>query len=339
MADRLFLSGTTSVLNADSFFLQPVTNFSRPLARFFDPNPRNTMQRPANPGSTHPETVHVQTKKGKTRMMEAKTTRTKNRTESSKAPSPAKKRAVGPKKPPSLIATTTPKVIVPVAPEGTTGLPKTGIVSTTLSTPLPASPLATPPVAAAPAPTFISLDVAAGPPDVSIPPVPGGFEKSSMRPYHGSYPRTAELAAMPMVLADLSNFTDYATVLGSAAPDPTTLMSDLTVGLAWRSTRNASEAWTEYVKVADAMAWQAVTPALDALKPAFALALAKDPTLASKYRGLAALFSARKATAQAAVTTKQKKAKAKAVAQSAASTAAQTVAAAPAPSPKVTITT
>jgi hypothetical protein len=142
-----------------------------------------------------------------------------------------------------------------------------------------------------------------------------------------------------MVLADLSNFTDYATVLGSAAPDPTTLMSDLTVGLAWRSTRNASEAWTEYVKVADAMAWQAVTPALDALKPAFALALAKDPTLASKYRGLAALFSARKATAQAAVTTKQKKAKAKAVAQSAASTAAQTVAAAPAPSPKVTITT
>jgi hypothetical protein len=200
---------------------------------------------------------------------------------------------------------------------------------------VPVVPAVMPAMAAAA--TFSGLNVAAGPPNVPVPSAPDGFEATSMAPLRGLAIRTSEVVLLPMVMNDLANFTDYDTTLGSGAPDPATFVADIQVALKWRASRNGFQSYTEYLKVGDAMAWQAVMPALEALKSSFALAVAKDPDLATTYRGLAALFSARKSTARKASLTKRENAKAKAVATSTASTAAPE--APTAPSPKVTITT
>ncbi len=102
-------------------------------------------------------------------------------------------------------------------------------------------------------------------------------------------------------------------------------------------------AWDKYVTSQNGMAWKAATAQLDAFKPLFLMAVAKNPDLAVKYAGLARLFDAPKVVAKQAVATKKKNAATKAAtsaAQAAAVTSAVSAATATAvPKPAVTVNT
>ena len=193
----------------------------------------------------------------------------------------------------------------PVAPAGTVAFPAAAAP--------PAAPVASPSVPSA-------LE---GPPAVTIPAVPAGYVVANRHTVMGFYPNATELAAAPQVVTDLGNFADYLTVLGTSAPEASALAGSVTVGINWRNLRNACEAFTAYVKSQDALAWKAAFVGLDELKPLFLIAATKNPTLATTYAGLAAMFDAPKVIARSGAVTRKKTAKTKASAAATAAVAAK----------------
>jgi hypothetical protein len=143
-----------------------------------------------------------------------------------------------------------------------------------------------------------------------------------MTGFRGHYPTKIELAAMAGAISDLGRFTDYATLLGTAATPAETFADALTTGVEWRSQRDSAEAWEAYAKAQDALAWKTAMTMMDEVKPLFLLAASKDATLVSTYPRLAQLLDAGKVIAKQANATKQKNAKTKAVNAAAAAKAA-----------------
>jgi hypothetical protein len=152
------------------------------------------------------------------------------------------------------------------------------------------------------------------PPAVTFPVIAEGTVLPNMRAFRGFYPNHEELAALPGALTDLASFVDYTSLLGSSAPLPTALIGVVNVGLAWRTQRNASQAWTAFVAAQDGIAWKAASSMIDELRPLFLFAVAKNPELATAYPGLTQLFHAGKAAAELAAATKRKAVKAQAAA-------------------------
>ena len=69
--------------------------------------------------------------------------------------------------------------------------------------------------------------------------------------------------------------------------------------------RTASSAWDVYGQAQEGICWTVMRAAMASLKPAFALAAERDPSLPAKYPGLAALLGVKKAIAHKAVSTKR----------------------------------
>ncbi len=144
-----------------------------------------------------------------------------------------------------------------------------------------------------------------------------------MSQFRGCYPHKSELAAAPGVITDLEKFAGYSTTLGTSAPPVPAVTGAISVALEWRTMRDSTETWDEYVRAQDAMAWQAAMTYLDDIKPLFLIAVSKNPSLATTYPWLAQVFNAPKVSARQAKTTKKNNAKAAvASAQAAAKTAA-----------------
>jgi len=211
------------------------------------------------------------------------------------------------KNPATQTTTTATSPPAPVRPPSVTQIPTATPIMTvpTAVLPDPAPPAA--PVASPSVPSALQ-----GPPAVTIPAVPLGYVVANRHAVLGYYPNATELAAAPQVVTDLGNFADYLTVLGTSAPEAPALAGSVTVGIEWRNLRNACEVFTSYVKAQDAIAWKAALVGLDELKPLFQIAATKNPTLATKYPGLAAMFDASKVIARNAAATRKKTAKTKA---------------------------
>jgi len=143
-----------------------------------------------------------------------------------------------------------------------------------------------------------------------------------MTGFKGYYPSSIELESMPGVVNDLGAFTEYTNVLGNSAVPASTLTSRIVLALGWRGVRDTTEAWDEYVKVQDALAWKSAMTALDEVKPLFLFAVSKNPSLATTYSWLAKLFNAPKAISEQANATKAKNKAAKAKTAAEAATAA-----------------
>jgi hypothetical protein len=164
----------------------------------------------------------------------------------------------------------------------------------------PATPAAPPP----PAPP--SGFIAPPPPGANIPPVPTGFEPTTGANYRGVQPRTAELVALPLAIANLADFTTYATVMGTSAPPLTEVQQTFEVSNAWAAMRNASSAWDAYSRDQEGVAWTAMRALMARLKPAFDLAVKANPSIGTTYAGLGSLLGARTVIAQKSVATKKK---------------------------------
>lgn len=229
--------------------------------------------------------------------------------------------------------------VTPTVPSSGTAsatAPLTGVQSiATGAVPVVTSPTtASSPVVAAPAGASTLPGVVSPPPDGDIPSVPAGFVVPNYRDFLGFRPSSRELGAASAVIADLQRFSDYPTVLGSAAPPAAAIAAALTLGTEWRAMRDTTESWDEYAKAQDAMAWKNALTLLDELKPLFLNAVAKNATLAQQYLGLAQMFDAQRAPARQAAVTKKRNAKAKA--DTAAPAAQAAAAAAPSAVPVAT---
>lgn len=148
---------------------------------------------------------------------------------------------------------------------------------------------------------------------------------TSPRVYQGYHPTSEELGAAPGAIADLGRFTGYSATLGPLAPAASTVVSALALAVAWRKARGPAEAWDEYVRTEDGLAWKGALMLLDRVKPYFLAAVQRNSELAQQYPGLARMFEAPREVAKQALATKKKNA-----AAVAASAASATATAAPA---------
>jgi hypothetical protein len=210
------------------------------------------------------------------------------------------------------------------AATNTSPTPATGMGEATSPTAPPAASASSAPATpAAPSSADTTVvDVTKGPPDVTVPTVPPGAHLVNLRTLGSPPLTTRELDALAQVVTDLTNFVDYASLLGTAAPDASAIVAEVTVGLKWRAMRDASDAWDAYVRSSDGQAWVPALESLEQLRAFFLGAVAQKPSLAHTYPGLWAYYNARKPSAKAALATKKKKAKAKSVAQASAAQAA-----------------
>ena len=186
-------------------------------------------------------------------------------------------------------------------------------VSPTIAPTAATATAVTVPTTAKTAVTSLGAGLLPPPPDVTIPSPPQGYEPTTGIQYRGIVPWTAELVLLPKVLQDLARFTSYASVLGATAPSYAQIVEILTVGNQWSTMRAASTTWDLYCRDQEGSAWRLINTLLERLRPAFALAVQGDASVASTYPSLAELLAVKKANAMKGVSTKQanKEAKAK----------------------------
>jgi len=252
--------------------------------------------------------------------------------------SKTKKQRSAPKEAPPLISgVSLPALTTPASTTGPTPT-TTGDTPTSINPIVAASAaaLASNATSLQPAATAAGVPTAADdPPAIILPKVPATFTPGPKGRLRGFFPNSIELGGMRQLVLDLNAFTGYAALMGSAVEPASSIASTVTRALAWRAVRNESEAWTDYVKVEDALAWQSAMKFLTELRPSFLLAVSKTPSLATQYPGLTAVFGAGKQIAKKAAATLAKKAKAKAASNAGTAPAAT---AAPAPTVKATTT-
>jgi len=172
--------------------------------------------------------------------------------------------------------------------------------------PLPVAIAATPPATVSAATALAAMAYLTPPPkNALIPPVPSNFVPESGADYRGITPKKAELVTLPLAVDDLRKFTNYGLVVGATAPPYDEILSTFAVTNEWSSMRTASSAWDVYGQAQEGICWTVMRAAMASLKPSFALAAQRDPSLPAKYPGLAALLGVKKAIAHKAVSTKR----------------------------------
>jgi hypothetical protein len=184
------------------------------------------------------------------------------------------------------------------------------------------------------------------PPSTRCPSPPAGFVLLNSRTYRGYHPTAGELAAASTASYDLKMNPDLAAMLGPTVPSAALIAGALDLALQWRAAREASEAWDEYVRQQDGLAWMQALKLVEQVKPLLRIALAQRPALAGKYRGLAEMCEVADSVASKSLATRRKRAKVKEAEAAQAATAAAIEAATAAatdpavvqPTKKVTVT-
>ena len=164
---------------------------------------------------------------------------------------------------------------------------------------------ASPPTAAKTPATVLGAGLLPLPPAATTPSPPQGYEPTSGINFRGIVPWTAELVVLPKALQDLARFTSYASILGGTAPPLAQVTEALTVGGEWSTARAASAAWDAYCRDQEGSAWRLINGMMDRLRPAFALAVKGDATIATTYPSLAELLAVKKANALKGASTRQ----------------------------------
>jgi hypothetical protein len=183
----------------------------------------------------------------------------------------------------------------------------------------PVAPPPEPAPAPAPAPSPAPAPAASGtagstpvvlpvspPPQVTIPPVPGGFVPVSGADLRGFHPLASQIAAVPDSITELQTFTNYGALFGITAPDVGQLTQRLNVASQWTALLSQTSAWYKYVKSQEGMAWKDALELVFQLQTPFELASQANPALLSQYPAVARLLGARKAVGKRAAAARAK---------------------------------
>jgi hypothetical protein len=147
------------------------------------------------------------------------------------------------------------------------------------------------------------------PSDIKVPAPPAGFVPTNKSDYRGFTPRRAELAALPDAVRELRHFDDFDQVFGKTAPPAEHVAQAFDAAAQWSTLRLASEAWDDYARTQEGLAWVDTRALLERMKKPFELASTYDPSLLSKFPSLARLFGVGRAIAHRANATTARKAK------------------------------
>jgi hypothetical protein len=159
-----------------------------------------------------------------------------------------------------------------------------------------------------------STNVVINPPpaEAKIPAPDAGWTPPEGNPYRGMAPKKAELIALPDAVAELRGFTAYAATFAGLAPPQHQLVQTLDAAEQWAKMGNATAQWVKYCTVETGVVWSAARGLLARLRPAFALALMSDPSLASTLPKTAAFLGVRKQMGRTAASTRTANKKAEA---------------------------
>jgi hypothetical protein len=166
-------------------------------------------------------------------------------------------------------------------------------------------PAVNPPAPAAPPAPAPNPTPVGWPPVLQIPSPPQGFVPTPGADYRGLLPRRSQMVAMPEVLNEMSNFPDWVAIFGATAPSLAEVKQTVGGAGSWTLLRKQLTAYDHYCRTEEGRAWMAAQPILGRLTPAFALAVAGNAAIATKYPGFASLLSARKGIAKKGVSTKK----------------------------------
>jgi hypothetical protein len=141
--------------------------------------------------------------------------------------------------------------------------------------------------------------------DVRIPPPPADYTPATPGEFRNLVPRQSELAALSKAVEDIGNFTDYPQVIGGTAPPYDHVAQTLVAALQWSTSRQAALKWAEYASLQEGLAWRAVRAQMRQLRPAFGLASQCNPSIVTRFQGLASLLGAMKVIAQKGASTRK----------------------------------
>ena len=170
------------------------------------------------------------------------------------------------------------------------------------------------------APTALPLLEVATPPAHDVVPTPPRTTDGLALGRHRHHPTTGQVAGADDVARELGS-PQYREDFTKRAPDPARLAAGLRVAAHWTAHRRAAEAWAEYARTQEALAWEGPLLAAHALDREFALALAHDPTVATRYAHVKTFLEARQVAARRARKTQAANKKAAAAAAAAAASA------------------
>jgi hypothetical protein len=145
----------------------------------------------------------------------------------------------------------------------------------------------------------------APPPANAVIPSPNpGFVGMTGAQFVGITPKSTELSSLPLAIQDLQRFAAYAQTLGTTAPSYDQVLDVFTVANEWSTMRVATAAWDGYCVVQEGIAWRSMRMQMERLRPAFDLAVAGDPTIATQFPGLASFLGAKRAIARKSAATR-----------------------------------
>jgi hypothetical protein len=147
----------------------------------------------------------------------------------------------------------------------------------------------------APAPTSTPVVLSTTPPFVSIPSPPAGFAPVKLSDYRGYFISAAQLGTIPDVVTELSNGATYTATFGPAAPPVGSLVQCLDNAVAWTTMRTAAEAFFEYARSQEAVAWKLGLTKIDQVEAIYQIALTQNAQLPETFPALARLLGVRAA--------------------------------------------
>jgi hypothetical protein len=142
------------------------------------------------------------------------------------------------------------------------------------------------------------VTVALPPAGVTIPTPPSNYTPATPGEFRGIVPRKAELTALPQALIDLSSFIGFDQTMGAIAPTQAEVQQALTAGAEWAAMCQATITWLGYATLMQGLAWRLIRTQMDSLRPAYSLAVKRNPKLAEQYGGLAKLLTVLSTSAQ-----------------------------------------
>lgn len=147
------------------------------------------------------------------------------------------------------------------------------------------------------------------PPSPGTPSTPKGFEATPPGRGKRINLQKAQAACGPALSQELSAAKNAEADFGPHIPPLAPIGARIAVSAKWTVERNRAEAWRDYVREEEVAAWSPALADLDALAPAFAYAVSRDPSIALRYPQLALFYKMRsQVAAKAQQTRKAKKA-------------------------------
>jgi hypothetical protein len=173
------------------------------------------------------------------------------------------------------------------------------------ASPTTATPATTTTAAAVGSSTSPPIFLQPPPADAKIPVPPSGAAQPNASNYRSVIPKATELAALPAAVENLQRFSNFAQVFALSGLPYAQVLQAFSVGNQWSTMRKATAAWDAFSMMEEGLAWGTIRSLMERMAPLWAIAAAADPSLAATYPALAALFGAKKAIAQKAVSTKK----------------------------------